>query len=386
MDFCAKHFGVRKIVTAFIRLASWFRLVKAAARGRTPKASLTANFHALLLWGMLVCFASAQAAPPTSASLKLWYRQPAKSWNDALPLGNGRLWAMAYGQTAHERVELNEEGLWAGGPWDARLTAVLKGLPEIHRLLFAGKPVEAGALARQHLLASPQRQPPCQTMADLWLEFPDHERAADYRRELDLERAVETVSYRVGGVGFRRELFVSAPYRVLIVRLTADRPRAIDVSINLVRAAGVTGHETNANPDAPIQQLLSGQAEAAQRRFTPDELARVGPAFKGAQFNAAARVRLEGGTMRARGEACMIEGADRVTILLAAASGNGETDLRARCVSTLAAVSGKSYDQLLAAHVADYQTPFRRVKFDWGHTAAERLANRILLDFFLPLG
>lgn len=382
-----KHFGATQLAAAFLwRLKMGLRHIKAAACCAAPKTSSFFRPILLIASVWIFCLASAQAAEPTSSSLTLWYRQPATLWNDALPLGNGRLGAMAYGQTAHERVQLNEAGVWAGGPWDARNPAAQQALSEIRRLLFEGNPVEAEALARRTLLANPLRQPSYQTLADLWLEFPDHEGATDYRRELELERAVETVSYRVGGVGFRRELFISAPDQVLVVRLTADRPRSITLSLNLVRAAGVTGHETHAQPDAPIQELLSGQAEVSQGRFTPEELARIGTSFKGATFNVAARLRLEGGTMRARGEACLIEAADSVMILLAAVSGDGETDLKARCTETIAAVSGKSYDQLLAAHVADYQKLYRRVTLDLGRSDAERLPTNERLKAFATGG
>nr|MBA3708329.1 glycoside hydrolase family 95 protein [Planctomycetota bacterium] len=163
----------------------------------------------------------------------LWYRLPVTEWDQAMPIGNGRLGGMIFGGTARERIQLNENSLWAGGPrtWDN--PRAFSHLAEVRALLTAGRPVEAMALADRHLMAEPLRLSPYQPLGDALLGFAGHERADAYRRELDLDQALVTVSYRVDGVAFRREYFASAVDEVLVVRLTADRPGALSFTTEL---------------------------------------------------------------------------------------------------------------------------------------------------------
>src|SRR6266542_3047525 len=111
----------------------------------------------------------AAAQDEQRSDLTLWYRQPASRWVEALPVGNGRLGAMVFGQTGRERLQLNEETVWSGGPWDASNPEALKHLPEVRRLLFEGKPAEADDLAGRTMMGDPLRMPPYQTLGNLWL-------------------------------------------------------------------------------------------------------------------------------------------------------------------------------------------------------------------------
>ena len=136
------------------------------------------------------------AAAAGDEALKLWYRRPATRWVEGLPLGNGRLGAMVWGGIEHERLQLNEDTLYAGGPYDANNPEALAALPEVRRLIFAGRYAEAEALADAKLMSRPLKQMPYQPLADLVLDFRDVPDTSEYRRELDLDTAITRTQFR----------------------------------------------------------------------------------------------------------------------------------------------------------------------------------------------
>ena len=162
--------------------------------------------------------------------LLLWYTRPAQKWVEALPVGNGRLGAMIFGGSTRERLQLNEDTLYAGGPYDPNNPNALAALPEARRRIFAGEYRAADQLIGEQMMAQPIKQMPYQPVGDLILDFPDHEEFSEYRRELDLDSALARVTYRSGGVTFTREVFASPVDQVIVVRLSADRPGQINFS------------------------------------------------------------------------------------------------------------------------------------------------------------
>ncbi len=174
---------------------------------------------------------SCAAAEP----FQLWYTQPAATWNEALPLGNGRLGAMVFGDPAHEHLQLNESGIWAGRLLDRNNPEALQSLPEIRKLLFAGKAHEAELLADRTLIGIPRRLPQYQTLGDLHIDFPATQSVTNYRRELDLATAIATVTYTAHGVTFKREYFSSAPAQMIVMRLTAGQPGQLSFTATLTR-------------------------------------------------------------------------------------------------------------------------------------------------------
>ena len=298
----------------------------------------------------------ALAAP--ASDLALWYEQPAAAWVEALPVGNGRLGAMVFGGPAHERIQFNEDTLWTGGPRSYHKVGARDALPRLRELLAAGRRPEAEALAMQAFMSEPLRQMAYQPCGDLLLDFPGHEAATDYRRELDLDAALATTRYRVGGTTFTREVFASHPAGVIVVRLSADRAGALDFAVRLVSPhAGVVSRET-ALPGLAIE----GRVQDGAMRFA-------------AQVHA----RPEGGTAAREGDTLRIAGADRVTLVLTAATNFvssrelTDADLVARCTEQLAALAVTPADRLLAAHQADHRALFRRVALDLGTTPAAAL-------------
>ena len=154
--------------------------------------TLSRNFFAALAALSLL---QSSHATETPLPLALWYQQPAEKWTEALPIGNGRLGAMVFGGVEREHLQLNEGTLWAGGPYDPNNTNALAALPEVRRLIFAGKYDEAAKLVGDKMMAVPLRQLPYQTMGDLFLDFGTNATPENYRRDLDLDAAVASVSY-----------------------------------------------------------------------------------------------------------------------------------------------------------------------------------------------
>ncbi|GAB3821929.1 hypothetical protein GCM10028895_25080 [Pontibacter rugosus] len=193
----------------------------------------TRLYHFLLSILCLLSF-SAISQPSGKAALKLWYDKPAANWNEALPIGNGRIGAMVFGTPAREQMQLNEETVWAGEPGNNINENLNSALPEIRKLIFEGKYKEAQALALEKV---PRQAPanlnygmPYQPVGDLYISFPGHDAATAYYRDLNIEQATAAVSYKVDGVTFKREMLSSFPDNVIIIRLTADKPRSITVN------------------------------------------------------------------------------------------------------------------------------------------------------------
>ena len=282
--------------------------------------------------------------------LRLWYRQPAANWNEALPIGNGRLGAMVFGGVETERLQLNEDTVWAGEKRDRLNPAGPAAVPEIRRLLFAGKAVEAEALADKALIGLPRRMPPYQTLGDLGIVFTNMAGAAGYERQLNLADATTRVSYAAGGTRYTREAFSTAVDQAIVVRLTKDGPGTIGFTAKLSRE-----RDAVARADGPNRIVLEGQAIVDPKSTRhPDERK------TGVRFAAALQAIADGGRISTDGDSLIVEGAGAVTLVLTAA-----TDVRAAnpveaCGKTLAAAAAKPFARLRADHVADYQKLFNR--------------------------
>ena len=166
------------------------------------------------------------AADTNSRDMVLWYRQPAQQWLQAMPLGNGMIGAMVFGGVPQERIALNESSFWSGRPHDYDNTNAFQYFPQIRDLVFADKFQEAEKMANEHFWGKPKSQEAYQPIGDLLLSFGDTN-FTDYRRELDMETGVAKITYRQGDAVITREIFVSWPDRVLVMRISADRPGRI---------------------------------------------------------------------------------------------------------------------------------------------------------------
>jgi alpha-L-fucosidase 2 len=310
---------------------------------------------ALLLMLVAAVLEGRNAQAPASAANPehvLWYRAPAAIWNEALPVGNGRLGAMVFGGVNEERLQLNEDSVWAGQKLDRINPAAAKAIPEVRRLLMAGKPLEAEALADKTIISTPRRMPPYQTLGDLLLRFDHGATFSAYRRELDIDEAIARVAFRAGDATVRREVFASAVDQVIVMRITSDRPGTISFSATMRREA-----DAAARTDGPDVLLLEGQA------LPPRNERHAGEPPAGVRFVGMVRAVADGGRVSAASNALTVDKANAVTLFIAAATSMRETDPAAACRKTIDAAMSKPFDRMRAEHVKDYQRFFRRVEF-----------------------
>jgi alpha-L-fucosidase 2 len=298
-----------------------------------------------------------EAAAP-DGPLTLWYRQPASVWEEALPLGNGRLGAMVFGGVDRERLQLNDDTLWDGYPIDAGNPASLEALPEIRRMLFAGRNREAVELAGRTMMGRPAGVKPYQSLGELLLQFPELSSVSNFRRSLDLDTAVASVSYVQDGVTFTREAFSSAPADCLVVRLTADQPGRIDVRLTMTRQRDA---KCLPHPSDSQAILLRGQINRNDERGHP----------RGLRFAALVKAAAESGVVSNTDGVLTVTGADAVTLLVAGASSHRGGDPEQLCAETAGRAAAKPYAVLKADHIADHQRYFRRVALDLGSAGAD---------------
>jgi alpha-L-fucosidase 2 len=323
-----------------------------------------------------------------TSALALWYAQPAREWVEALPIGNGRLGAMVFGGVAGERLQLNEDTLWSGAPRDWDNPGAREALPEVRRLVAAGEYTAADALCRS--MQGPYTQS-YQPLGDLLLRFDAAGEPRSYRRALDLETATASVRYEQDGVTFTREAFVSAPAQVLVVRLAADRPGRLSLTVAL---DSPHPHTAAAGEDATLtlagscpRHVAPSYDQVADPVISSDRRGRTGM-----RFVAGLAVAAEGGSVSpAAGGGLRISGADSVTLLLAAETtfrgfahepGQDEREPAARVQARLAAAMERGYADLRAAHTADHAALFGRVALDLGASpAAQRPTDERLRDW-----
>jgi alpha-L-fucosidase 2 len=326
-----------------------------------------------------------QSHPPSS-DLSLWYRSPASDrpieasqpkganaeWVRALPVGNGRLGAMIFGGVVHERLQLNEDTLWAGRPYNPVNPDAKEALPEVRRLLSEGQYTAAAKLVGEKVMAQPLAQMPYQTLGDLALTFQEAGPVGDYRRDLDLATATARVSYTAGGVTFTREVFASAPDQVIVVRLAASRPGRISFDARMRTPQRAT-LEATGDGDL-VMRGVNGDGRGATADGRP---------MTGAlKFEARVRILATGGTRTASDGAVVVRGADAVTMLIAAATSHRtfddvSGDPAARVAAALGAASRRSIDALRDAHVRDYQRLFNRVTLHLGPSSAAPTDDRV---------
>ena len=334
----------------------------------------------VLLVALLLCqtVTSSSSVP----DLLLWFDTPAKQFTQSLPLGNGRLGAMVFGGVDEERIVLNESSLWSGSPQDADRLDAAQYLPEIRKLLLAGKNVEAEKLVYDHFTSrgpgsargrgKDAQYGSYQVLGNLKLSFPAG--ASDvrgYRRELNLAEAVARVDYEQAGIKFRRETFVSAPDQAIIVRLTADQPGRIAFDAKLDRperattaADGKAGQVGQAGQAGQAGLLLTGQLNN-------------GTDGQGMKFAARLRVLNQGGEAAVKENAVSVRGANETVLFITAATnyqgfaGRRTADPLAASAEDLKKAAAKNYQALLSAHLADFQSYFNRVSLALGPANSE---------------
>lgn len=305
--------------------------------------------------------------PQATTDFRLWYDQPAKDWNHALPLGNGRLGAMVFGNPAQEQLQLNEDTVWAGGPNNNVNPAAGEAMEEITQLLFTGQHEQAQLLANR-TIKSANNGMPYQTVGNLTLDFAGHENFTDFYRDLDIATATAQVRYRHGDVTFTREVFTSFTDQVVVIRLSADRTGQISTRLGF---------------NSPQSHKL--HVEETRLRIEGQGTAHEGVEGK-VRFTALVEPQISGGRLTRTQDGLVIEAADEVIIRVAIGTNfnhydDVSGDSRARAEDYLRRATGKPYPTLLAEHQQFYQKFFNRVTLDLGTTPAieqptdQRIAN-----------
>lgn len=318
--------------------------------------------HLLLVGACVWMMLSAHAQ-----NLKLWYQQPAKTWVEALPVGNSSMGAMVYGGTSREELQLNEETLWGGGPYRNDNPKALESLAEVRNLIFSGKTMDAQNLIDQTFYTG-RNGMPYQTIGSLIIEAPGHEKAKNYYRDLNLERAVATTRYQVDGVNFQREVFASFPDRVIIVRFTTDKSGELNFKVSY---------------DSPLQSTVRKQGKKLVLRGKGGDHEGV----KGViEVETQSQVIAEGGKVSLTDKYISVEHATAATLYIAAATNfvnyhNVKGNESKKASALLAGAMKKEYSEALKAHTDYYQSQFNRVSLSLGgentKTARQETVKRI---------
>lgn len=325
-------------------------------------------FNLFILSLALITNAFAQ----NESHLKLWYDQPAKQWVEALPVGNGRLGAMVFGDPGNEVIQLNENTLWAGGPNRNDNPDAKGSLEEVRKLIFEGQYKEAQDLVNKNFITKTSHGMPYQTVGNLKLTFPGHENYTNYYRELNLEKAVASSRYELNGVKYETCVFSSFPDQVIIVQIKADKPGSVTFSASMDRPKpSVVNVITHANDEI----IMSG---------TTSEFEKMPGSLK---FEAKVKIVTKGGKVTASESSLDVANADVVTLYISMATNfvnyhDVSANATERVNAWLQKALKKNYDKALKDHVADFQNYFNRVKLDLGVTDAAKNPTNVRLAEF----
>jgi len=308
---------------------------------------------------------SSFCANNSKGDMILWYSHPGKEWLDGMPIGNGYMGGMVFGRTGEERIALNESSFWSGQPHDYNAPNAYTYFPKIRDLVIAQKFQEAEKMADEHFWGIPAAQHAYEPLGDLMLSFDDCLKVADYHRDLDMETGVTSVKYRIGDVVYTREVFLSYPDRVLVVRIKADKPGHISVH------AGLKSPFQDTVTIEDKKMVMDGQWKKGAMK---DNWLIAKTEGNGIHFRTVLSAIPEGGKFTTVNNKLNIENANAVTFVLTAATSyinylDISGDQKAICAKILAGVKGKDYETLRKRHVADFSSLVGRVHLKVGDPA-----------------
>ena len=320
--------------------------------------------YLIALLAIVVCDSAGQPASGSTTTTMLWYDHPALKWENALPVGNGRLGAMVFGRTDAERIQFNEETYWSGGPYSQTVKGGSGHLSEIQKLVFEGKYKEAHKLFGRYLMGYPVEQQKYQSMGDVILTFDRKGEVKNYRLDLDLDSAIVRVRYEQDGVRFIREIFSSAVDQVIVIRLTASTPGSISLSAEL-RGCRNEAHSNYGTDYFWMDRWGDDGLQVTGR--SADYLGIEGKI----RYRACVRVRHDGGSLGSDGTELTLRNADAVTFYLAAATNfvnyrDVSADPGKRTADVFSSLKTRSYEEIKRDHVREYQNYFRRVSLRFG--------------------
>lgn len=347
-----------------------------------------------ILTGFAIFFITLNATAQQNL-LKLWYAQPAgNTWEAALPVGNGRLGGMVFGNPQNEIIDLNEATVWTGGPNRNDSENALSALPRIRQLIFENKHKEAADLAQSTIKSNKINGMSYQPVGFLCLNFPGHQQYTKYYRELDLETAVTTTRYTVNGIGYKRECFVSIPDQVIVMRISAEHPG--NISFNGSLLTHLRSGASNSFPDPGNTGVYDGKAmphTRASETNHKDELVLSGitddkDGLKSAvRFQSLVKFKADGGRMTMTDSTVTVAQANSVTILISIATNfvnyqDVGGDEKKRAKDFLDQAASKSYERLLARHEQAYKQYFDRVTLNLGTTDSVKKPTDVRLREF----
>lgn len=328
-----------------------------------------------VLLSILLCihFSLVAQQPANNNPMRLWYNKPAANWNEALPIGNGRLAAMVFGDVQNERLQLNEETIWAGEPGNNILPDVFEPIQQIRKLLFAGKYKEAQQLSDSTF---PRSSPAnCnygmqyQTAGSLMLRFAGQEGATNYQRDLDISKAIATVSYKANGITYKREYIAPLTDNIMMVKLTADKPGSISCTLGM---------------QTPFKEFTTQTKEG---KLLHTGVSSTVDNKKGKlRYQVQVQPKVEGGKITYTDSGIVIANANAVIIYIAIGTNFiNYKDISGNEVEKAAAAlksAAKGYDVIKAAHLSSYKKYFDRVSLDLGVTnSIEKPTNVRIAEF-----
>lgn len=300
---------------------------------------------------------------------RLWYNQPAKVWDEALPLGNGRLGAMVFGNPEHERIQLNEESIWAGSKINNNNPNALPNLKKIQQKLFNSEYSEALKIAGENFVGTPPRIRSYQPLGDLLIDYAWESTPTDYRRELDLETGITSTEFNVVDKKFIQQAWISAPDNMLVVHVESPNNGLIRASVALKR-----------EKDAVIQQVSPGILKLVGQIVDNDDPLR-GPGGEHMKFAAEMRVNSESGSVIALDTCLQVTDAKSITIIITAATDYNIEKLdydrninpEKTCSDILEKAADFSVDKLKQRHLEEYQNIFNRMEINFGADSLDKI-------------
>ena len=327
----------------------------------------------IAVWGIVLVLLGSTAFAETkektneqTSQWALWYKQPAANWNEALPVGNGRLGAMIFGEVEKEHLQLNDDTLWDGYPRENINPKAKEALPQIRKLIFEGKNKEAEDLAGKTMLGMPYNILSYQTLGDLWLEMPEKKEIKNYKRTLDLETAASTTSFEIDGTGYERTVYASAPDDVIVVHYKATKPGLINLKISMNRE-----QDAQCLSEGNDTLILRGQINRKHHETGQQA---------GMKFECQVLAKTKGGSVTNAKGVLTVDKADEMVLLITSSTDFRKNNPTSVCNAILAKAVNKPIDQISKDHIKEYQSWFKRVDISLGNSDNTLLPTNERLD------
>ncbi|MCF6358801.1 MAG: glycoside hydrolase family 95 protein, partial [Draconibacterium sp.] len=340
----------------------------------------------LLIIALLATLTTSCFAPKDELKkTEIWFNQPAKNWNEAIPIGNGALGGMVYGGIESDTVKINEETLWSGEPRDLQNYEAIKYLPEIRQLLLDGKTQKAEELINKTMLGEYNEN--YLPMGDLVINTTPIGKAENYNRQLNLDNGIVVVNYTIDNVDYKKEVFASFPDKAIVVKISASKSGQLNFSTSLI---SLLKYQVEVKGNRVI---LSGNAP---KHSYPNYTGKRPPVYEdghGMRFQMSLLVRNKGGVVKSKNNEIIVENADEVELILTAATSfNGfdknpfteGKDFNAICEKRIAAIEKLNYGKLKSNHVEDYSKLYGRVKLDLGDIGSDSVSINERIKNYTP--